>query len=107
MSDVVKTVEQKAQAIQQWDPAVIALGKVIIGFGLVGIALWLSPYTLTDLLLTFGIPILIIAMLLAGTGVVGSGFLELVNSKTLGTKVQEYVREQKERLEESFSGEAQ
>lgn len=101
MSEALRTVEEKAKAVQQWDPAVIALGKVIIGFGLVGIALWLSPYTLTDLLMTFGVPILIIAMLLAGTGIVGSGFLELVNSKDLGRKVQEYVKEQTDALREA------
>ena len=99
MNDGLDKVKGKVEEVQQWDPAVIALGKVIIGFGLVGIALWLSPYTLTDLLLTFGVPLLIIAMLLAGTGIVGSGFLELVNSKDLGKKVQDYVREQRDRFE--------
>lgn len=101
MSDAVRAVEERAKAIQQWDPAVIALGKVIIGFGLVGLVLWLSPYTLTDLLMTFGIPLLIIAMLLAGTGIVGSGFLELVNSKDIGKKVQEYVKEQTDGFREA------
>jgi hypothetical protein len=38
-------------------------------------------------------------MLLAGTGVVGSGFLELVNSKQLGQKVQEYVKAEVEKQE--------
>lgn len=96
----IKGVEEQAKAMQQWDPAVIALGKVIIGFGLVGLVLWLSPYTLTDLLMTFGVPLLIIAMLLAGTGIVGSGFLELVNSKEIGKKVQDYVREETQHMRE-------
>lgn len=95
--DKVKGVTEE---VEGWDPSVVALGKVIMGLGLVGFALWLSPYTLTDLFMTFGIPLLIIAMLLAGTGIIGSGFLELVNSKELGKKVQDYVREQRDRLQE-------
>lgn len=77
-----------------FDPSVVALGKVIIGLGLIGVVLWLSPYTLTELFMTFGIPLLLIAMLLFGTGIIGSGFLELVNSKALGIKIQEYVRQE-------------
>ena len=100
MSATIQGIEEKARAMQQWDPAVIALGKVIIGFGLVGLVLWLSPYTLTDLLMTFGIPLLIICMLLAGTGIVGSGFLELVNSKDIGKKVQDYVKEQTDQFQQ-------
>jgi hypothetical protein len=101
MSAGIRGVGERVQAVGDWDPAVIALGKVILGLGLVGVALWLSPYTLTDLLLTFGIPLLIIAMLLAGTGIVGSGFLEMVNSRQLGQKVQDYVREARDNLTES------
>ncbi len=97
--NTVETIRSKAEAVQQWDPAVIALGKVIMGLGLVGLAIYLSPVTLTDLLMTFGIPLIIIAMLLAGTGIIGSGFLELVNNRTLGAKVQEYVREQQAAME--------
>lgn len=79
----------------QWDPAVVALGKIIMGVGLVGIVLWLSPYTLTDLLMTFGIPLLIIALLLFGIGLSGSGFLDTINKGDIGARTQEYLRHMK------------
>jgi hypothetical protein len=87
---------------EKWDPSVIALGKIIIGFGLAGIVLWLSPYTLTDLFMVFGIPLIIIASLLAAVGLVGSGFMEMINSKTIGEKVQQYVKEQVEETEQAL-----
>ena len=78
------------------------MGKIIIGFGLAGIVLWLSPYTLTDLFMVFGIPLIIIASLLAAVGLVGSGFMEMINSKTIGEKVQQYVKEQVEETEQAL-----
>lgn len=94
------TVESLSSQVRTWDPAVVAIGKIVIGCGLIGLVLWMSPYVLTDLLMTFGLPLLIIVALLASTGIIGGGVLELANSKSLGAKVQEYVREARDTAED-------
>ena len=80
------------------NPAVKALGKLLIGMGLVGVVLWLSPMTLTDLL-SWAMPLLTILALLAGFGFIGSGVVEMLNTKTLGERVQTYVRQYAEQAE--------
>lgn len=92
----VKDVSDTMRGVEEWDPATRVLGKVVLGLGLAAIVLWLSPYALTDLIMTFGVPLLIIGMLLLAMGLVGAGFLDFVNDKEIGKKVQDYVREHQE-----------
>lgn len=88
-----------SEVVEEYNPAVIWLGKFVIGFGLVGLVLWLSPVALSELINAFAIPLLMVLTLAAAVGLIGSGVLEMLNSKDLGRKVQEYVREMRETAE--------
>lgn len=81
----------------EFNPGVKYAGMILLGLGLGGLALWLSPMTLTELLATFVLPLSIFLALLASFGLIGRGFMELVNSKELGLRVQEYLRKQMEK----------
>lgn len=89
----IKLEKSEKEEKKSWSAGEVALGKLVLGLGIAAIVLWLSPMALTDLLMTFGIPLLIIAMLLFSVGLTGSGFLELLNSKNIGERVQAYVKE--------------
>lgn len=87
---------------QKFDSTTVFLGKVIFGLGIVGIVLWLSPYSITELLTVVGLPLLILAFLIGGTGIAGSGFMDMINRKDIGSKVQEYVKAKKQEVEDDW-----
>ena len=80
----------------EFNPGVKYAGMILLGLGLGGLVLWLSPITLTELLATFILPLSIFLALLASFGLIGRGFMELVNSKELGLRVQQYLKKQME-----------
>ena len=89
----------------EFNPGVKYTGMILIGLGLGGLALWLNPMTFTELLATFIVPFSIVLALLASFGLIGRGFMELVNSKELGLRVQQYLLQEKEKAER-LKGEA-
>lgn len=86
-----------AEGDLEFNPGVKYAGMILLGLGLGGLVLWLSPITLTELLATFILPLSIFLALLASFGLVGRGFMELVNSKELGLRIQQYLKKEMEK----------
>ena len=89
---------------QRYDPRVRAIGKIILALGVVGVILWLSPDSVSNIVMTAGLPVLILLGLIAGTGLAGQGFLDLLNDKAIGGKIQDYVKEKNQEMKNDWVG---
>lgn len=76
-------------------PLTRSVVKIVIGLGLVGLILWLSPYTLGDIFGMLALPMLIfviVAGLVMGTGMVGKGSFDALSSTAFWADVQTRLR---------------
>lgn len=69
-----------------------AVAFIIAGLGLAGLAIWLSPVALGDVL-TLCIPVLVLAAVVMGTGIAGKGvLLALKRGEVNPSQVQEELK---------------
>lgn len=94
MSTDNKTLSNKAKAMAEkhFDPTTLALGKIVLGLGIAGFILWISPWTL-ETLMTIMMPLMIVFALIAGIIYAGQGGVELFNAERISKQLYKYLQE--------------
>jgi len=64
------------------NPAAVAIAKVLLGLGIAGLVLYLSPWTPEVLFKSLIAPLLVVALFVAGLGLAGRGIIEQWNLST-------------------------
>lgn len=64
------------------NPAAVAIAKVLLGLGVAGLVLYLSPWTPEVLFKGLIAPLLVVALFVAGLGLAGRGVIEQWNLST-------------------------
>ena len=85
---------------QEQNIQVRAATKILLGLALTGFALWLSPYTLGELMSVIGIPLAIVLAIGYGLTTSGQGARELMSFTEFGERIQKQLREARSKMEQ-------